>query len=53
MMSQLSKHLRVTSDDEDFDEVMNDDLDGTDDEEAGPQEIDPRWSELKKIIDNN
>jgi uncharacterized metal-binding protein YceD (DUF177 family) len=53
MMSQLSKHLRVTSDDEDFDEAMNDDLDGTDDEEAGPQEIDPRWSELKKIIDNN
>ena len=46
MVSKLSKHLRVSGDDEE----EFDDLEDTIDE---PREIDPRWSELKKILDNN
>ena len=46
MVGKLSKHLRVLSDDED---------EGLDFEELAdqPQAIDPRWKELKKILDNN
>ena len=46
MVGKLSKHLRVLSDDED---------EGLDFEEFAdqPQAIDPRWNELKKILDNN
>ena len=46
MVGKLSKHLRVLSDDED---------EGLDFEESAdqPQSIDPRWNELKKILDNN
>ena len=46
MVGKLSKHLRVLSDDED---------EGLDFEELAdqPQAIDPRWNELKKILDNN
>ena len=46
MVGKLSKHLRVLSDDED---------EGLDLEELAdqPQAIDPRWNELKKILDNN
>ena len=47
MVSKLSKHLRVKGDDEedleDADEFVSDE----------PQAIDPRWNELKKILDNN
>ena len=46
MVNKLSKHLRVSADDEDDDAFLED---ATDE----PQEIDPRWSELKKILDNN
>ena len=45
MVSKLSKHLRVERDDEDM-------ID-TEDVLEEPQEIDPRWNELKKILDNN
>ena len=47
MLNKLSKHLRVSADDEEdeFDSIVD-----TDDR---PQEIDPRWNELKKILDNN
>jgi uncharacterized metal-binding protein YceD (DUF177 family) len=47
MVNKLSKHLRVSADDEEdeFDSIVD-----TDDR---PQEIDPRWNELKKILDNN
>ena len=46
MVGKLSKHLRVLSDDED---------EGLDFKESAdqPQAIDPRWNELKKILDNN
>ena len=47
MVSKLSKHLRVKKDD--CDEV--DDVDESTIEVS--QEIDPRWNELKKILDNN
>ena len=45
MVSKLRKHLRVERDDEDM-------ID-TEDVLEEPQEIDPRWNELKKILDNN
>ena len=47
MVSKLSKHLRIKGDDE---EDWEDDEDIASDE---PQEIDPRWNVLKKILDNN
>ena len=47
MVSKLSQHLRVKKDD--CDEV--DDVDESTIEVS--QEIDPRWNELKKILDNN
>ena len=47
MLNKLSKHLRVSSDDvEDGFEISKEDLNE-------PQVIDPRWNELKKILDNN
>ena len=45
MVSKLSKHLRVSGDEEE------DDFE--DESEEQPQPIDPRWNELKKILDNN
>ena len=47
MVSKLSKHLRVSGDEE------KDDFEGSDESEEQPQPIDPRWNELKKILDNN
>ena len=47
MVSKLSKHLRVRENDE-YD--MDDEEESISDE---PQSIDPRWNELKKILDNN
>ena len=47
MVNKLSKHLRVVKDEED------DDFEDMVDVEEEPREIDPRWSELKKILDNN
>ena len=46
MVGKLSKHLRVLNHEEDEDL----DLEESEDE---PQAIDPRWNELKKILDNN
>ena len=46
MVHTLSKHLRVVSDDDEH-------VDGEQDEMYDKREIDPRWSELKKILDNN
>ena len=47
MVSKLSKHLRVSGDDEDDDDFLEEDSSNE------PQTIDPRWNELKKILDNN
>ena len=47
MVSKLSKHLRVSGDEEE------DDFEGSDESEEQPQPIDPRWNELKKILGNN
>ena len=49
MVSKLSKHLRVRGNDDE--EEMDDmEFESASDE---PQAIDPRWNELKKILDNN
>ena len=47
MVSKLSKHLRVSGDDEDDDDFLEENSSNE------PQTIDPRWNELKKILDNN
>ena len=49
MMGALSKHLRTSADDEDYMDEMGENDADTDVE----QEIDPRWNDLKKILDNN
>ena len=52
MSSKLSKHLRTTPDDEmDEDSFVSEDSDelANDDTETA---VDPRWDELKKILDN-
>ena len=46
MVDKLSKHLRVSGDDEE-------DFEGMEETADEPREIDPRWNELKKILDNN
>lgn len=57
MSGKLKKHLARSSDDED--DEMDLDLDIEDSEpvvdfdESDSQQTDPRWDELKKIIDNN
>ena len=52
MTGRLSKHLRVAADDEESVDYITegDEVDGLEEIE---QEIDPRWNELKKILDNN
>ena len=47
MVDKLSKHLRTVKDEED------DDFEDMEEAEDEPREIDPRWNELKKILDNN
>ena len=54
MSSKLSKHLRTTPDeDDDFaeDDFEEEDLSMADAEEE--MKIDPRWADLKKLLDNN
>ena len=52
MSSKLNKHLRTTADDESEDnfEPVDGDANVVEDIE---EQIDPRWNELKKILDNN
>ena len=53
MSSKLKKHLRVSADDE----MLEDDVLDESDDEPGLENIetpiDPRWNDLKKILDNN
>ena len=54
MTNKLSKHLRTTSDDEDsIDSLDSGSGDDTNIIEDIEEQIDPRWNELKKILDNN
>ena len=46
MENKLSKHLRVSGDEEEDEDFFVESADE-------PQTIDPRWNELKKILDNN
>jgi len=47
MLHKLSRHLRTMKDEDD------ESFDDMDEAEEEPREIDPRWNELKKILDNN
>ena len=52
MVSKLNKHLRTTPDDEEgIDEIDSSVAEEIEDVEE--DSIDPRWNELKKILDNN
>jgi uncharacterized metal-binding protein YceD (DUF177 family) len=58
MSSKLKKHLtRSTGDEDDESDDLDMDFEDSepviDFEEPEPQQTDPRWDELKKIIDNN
>lgn len=50
MAGKLKEHLRVSADDED---MAGDGMDEDEDLESTSQTSDPRWNELKKILDNN
>jgi hypothetical protein len=54
MMNKLGKHLRTTSN-EDSDDVQIEmpEEEDSKDSVSNSDEIDPRWSELQKILDNN
>ncbi len=52
MNSRLHKYLRVSEDELGMDE-MGDSSDFVQEEEEVEKPVDPRWSELKKILDNN
>lgn len=54
MINKLGKHLRTTSNDDSDDDVQVDIPDESlKDTVNDSDDIDPRWSELKKILDNN
>ena len=53
MVGKLNKYLRTAADDEDGKDWGEEDTGCVGEEVDSPQEIDPRWNELKKIIDNN
>ncbi len=53
MMNKLGKHLSTSSNDESDDMPVDMPDDSIKDEGNESEEIDPRWSELQKILDNN
>jgi uncharacterized metal-binding protein YceD (DUF177 family) len=53
MMNKLGKHLSTSSNDESDDMPVDTPDDSIKDEGNESEEIDPRWSELQKILDNN
>jgi len=53
MTSKLSKHLRTTPDDENEEALVPEEETNLLNEEEEGAQIDPRWEELKKILDNN
>ena len=52
MTSKLSKHLKRDANSDNADDFEDDDI-TIEDEDAEEVQIDPRWNELKKILDNN
>ncbi|MCD8031584.1 MAG: DUF177 domain-containing protein [Bacteroides sp.] len=54
MTGKLSKHLRTSSDEEQEDSFGSDEsMLLEDDQQEGGDKTDPRWNELKKLLDNN
>jgi len=54
MTGKLSKHLRTSSSDEESDDSFGaDETMLMDDQEESGDKTDPRWNELKKLLDNN
>ena len=54
MSSKLHKHIAKSSDDdEENEEIFIDEVDADVDLEIEDEKTDPRWDELKKLIDNN
>ncbi len=55
MSGKLSKHMRTSSaDEEDDDALVADEEDFSNDvADKDDSQVDPRWNELKKILDNN
>ncbi len=53
MVSKLNKHLRTTIDDETSDEDIESSVEEEAIEDMEETSTDPRWNELKKILDNN
>ncbi len=53
MVGKLNRHLRFSANDEVENDNWGKDLEDTLMNEDASQEIDPRWNELKKILDNN
>ena len=51
--SKLSKHLRTNADDDSEDSYESAGGEDVVVEEETEEQIDPRWNELKKILDNN
>lgn len=51
MMGKLSKHLRTSAEEDGEEDVDMSQPERSNEDES--QEIDPRWNELKKILDNN
>lgn len=51
--SKLSKHLRTDSSDESSDDSFDMGIEDSIIEEVEEEQTDPRWNELKKIVDNN
>ena len=52
--SKLHKHLRTKADEDDAeDEIFIEGEDAMPENDAEETQIDPRWNELKKILDNN
>lgn len=53
MTSKLNKHLRTNNSDEDSDDSTYESESDVVVEEDTEERVDPRWNELKKILDNN
>ena len=53
MLGALNKYLKTDANADDMDDDDDYEAGEATDDEAAPKEIDPRWNELKKILNNN